>query len=122
MISQSSGNLTLATSLNSMTSSCDQLLSVKKSDLRPGDRVCVVTANSRYEICALGGGMYAVSGGWFDKNGKSPTTITISGCTWGGSAIKVDVVAACGLRLEFGNRLITSPIRKIMVLSHAIRN
>jgi hypothetical protein len=122
MNAQSSKNRPGTTTLDSILSSCGLLLCVKKSDLRPGDRVCVVTSNSRYEICALGGGMYVVSGGWFDRNGKSPATMTITGCTWGGSAIKVDVVAACGLRLEFGNRLITSPIRKIIVLRYTVRN
>jgi hypothetical protein len=39
----------------------------------------------------------------------------IAGCTWGGSAIKIDIVAACGLCLEFTNRLTTSPIQKIFL-------
>jgi len=46
----------------------------------------------------------------------SPVTTSIAGCTWGGSSIKVNIVAACGLCLEFGNRLITSPIQRIIVV------
>ena len=57
-------------------------------------------------------------GGWFDNEGLSPFKTTINGCTWGGRAIKVDVVAACGLHLEFGNQLITSRIQKVDVLRY----
>jgi hypothetical protein len=42
--------------------------------------------------------------------------MSISGCTWGGTAIKRDLVAARGLRLEFGNRVVTSPIREVRVI------
>ena len=35
---------------------------------------------------------------------------------WGGSAIKHDIVAACGLFLEFGNWVITTRIQKIRVI------
>jgi hypothetical protein len=66
--------------------------------------------------------MYSVSGGWFDKKGLSPMTTRIAGCTWGGSAIKVDTAAVCGLRLEFGNRLITSTIQKIIHLPFVWQN
>jgi hypothetical protein len=89
---------------------------LSKADLAPGDRVFVKTRNSLYDIRVLGNGMYSVSGGWFDKKGLSPMTTRIAGCTWGGSAIKVDIVAACGLSLEFGNRLITSTIQKVILL------
>ena len=37
-------------------------------------------------------------------------------CIWGGRAIKVDVVAACGLFLEFGNQLMTTRIQKVDVI------
>jgi hypothetical protein len=47
---------------------------------------------------------------------------TIPGCTWGGSAIKVDIVAAFGLMLEFGNRLTTSPIQEVFVLPNGRMN
>ena len=89
---------------------------VRKTDLNPGDRVFVKTRNSLYEIHVLGNEMYSVSGGWFDKKGLSPMTTRITGCTWGGSAVKVDIVAACGLCLEFDNRLITSTIQKVILL------
>jgi hypothetical protein len=118
----SSGIRQAAVSLRSIVVSGDSLRSVKKSDLRPGDYVCIETRNSRYELRVLGNGKYAVSGGWFDRKGKSPAIMTIAGCTWGGSVIKVDIVAACGLSLEFGNRLITSTIQKVFVLPQASQN
>ena len=42
--------------------------------------------------------------------------MSIAGCTWGGTVIKCDIVAARGLRLEFGNRVVTSPIREVRVV------
>jgi hypothetical protein len=42
--------------------------------------------------------------------------VTINGCTWGGTAIKRDIVAARGLRLEFGSTVLTTPIRNIQVI------
>ena len=89
---------------------------VQKSELRRGDRVVVATENSVYCINALGDSTYSVWGGWFDRQGVSPIRLSISGCTWGGSVIKQDIVAACGLRLEFGNRVVTSRIQAIRVI------
>jgi len=78
--------------------------------------VLVNTLNSQYSIHVLGGGLYSVSGGWFDRKGLAPATLTINGCTWGGRAIKADVVAAAGLCLEFGNDVITTRIRHVRVI------
>lgn len=98
------------------------LRQIRKTELVPGDRLFVKTRNSVYDIQVLESGMYSVSGGWFDKKGLSPMKLGIAGCTWGGSAIKVDIVAACGLRLEFQNRLVTSTIQKIIVLPVGSQN
>ncbi len=92
------------------------LSAVRKTDLDFGDLVVVTTANSTYSIYVLEDGFYSISGGWFDRNGLSPMRTTINGCTWGGTAIMLDVMAACGLHLEFGNQVVTSGIRKIHVL------
>lgn len=89
---------------------------VQKSELHRGDRVVVATENSVYCINVLGDSTYSVWGGWFDRQGVSPVRLSISGCTWGGSVIKHDIVAARGLRLEFGNRVVTSRIRAIRVI------
>jgi hypothetical protein len=98
------------------------LQQIRKGEIHIGDRLLVVTCNSVYSVRAIEGGLYLVSGGWFDRKGVSPMVVTIRGCTWGGSAIKLDIVAACGLRLEFGNRVITSPIRKVFILRYGSEN
>jgi hypothetical protein len=107
--------------LDAIIRHAEGLDSVRKAELSAGDWVVVTTANSTYAIHVLGDGQYSVTGGWFDKKGMSPAKITINGCTWGGSAIKLDIVAACGLRLEFGNRVLTSGIRRVQVFRGAGR-
>jgi hypothetical protein len=102
--------------LEAITAQAKSLQAVPKSDLVFGDLVVVTTDNSTYSIYALDDDRYAVSGGWFDRHGLSPMETRIAGCTWGGNAIKLDIVAACGLHLEFGNRVVTSPIRKLEVI------
>ena len=90
---------------------------IHKSSLRAGDTVILKTDNSVYLIKVLEEGQYTVSGGWFDKTNLSPATTSINGCTWGSSVIKNDIVAACGLHLEFGNKVVTSRIKKIFHIS-----
>ncbi len=90
--------------------------SVRRSDLRRGDWLVITTKNSVYWICVLGEGLYSVSGGWFDRQGLSPLRTTINGCTWGGSAIRDDIVAAPGLCVEFGNQVMTTRIRQIRLI------
>jgi hypothetical protein len=102
--------------LEAITAHAGELNAVCKADLEFGDLVLVTTANSTYSIYALDDGFYSVSGGWFDRKALSPMKTTISGCTWGGSAIKSDIVAACGLHMEFGNGVVTSRIKKICVV------
>jgi len=102
--------------LETLAEQVDHLRQLKKADVRPGDWVLVTTRNSEYSIMVQGDGRYMVSGGWFDAKGLSPHATTINGCTWGGSAIKADIVAACGLHLEFGNRVVTSQICRFEVV------
>ena len=99
--------------LDALIRQAEHLQGVRRSDLSLGDRVIVRTRNSSYSILSLGNGQYRVSGGWFDRMGVSPATTTISGCTWGGSAIKTDLVASQGLFLEFGNRVLTTRIQDV---------
>jgi hypothetical protein len=98
------------------------LKQVRKEELQFGDLVLIKTRNSLYSISVLESDYYLVSGGWFDKKGLSPSKAYISGCTWGGSIIKVDTLAACGLRLEFGNRVLTTPIQKVFVVRGSGKN
>ena len=109
-------------SLAIITEQCDCLHFVHKEDLRTGDRVFVTTRNSAYSLLYLGNGFYRVSGGWFDRKGISPVQTKILGCTWGGCIIKADVVAACGLHVEFANRVVTSPVSKIFILPYGRDN
>jgi hypothetical protein len=95
---------------------------VHKCDLQTGDMLEILTLNSRYTIRVLEEEMYRVSGGWFDSQGGGPVDIAIKGCTWGGSTIKIDVIAACGLCIEFGNRVVTSVVQRIIILPHEIGN
>ncbi len=106
----------IANTLEAVVEQARSLEEVRKIDLRSGDRVLVTTRNSRYTIWVLDDGHYWVWGGWFDRVGESPQRVTINGCTWGGSAIKQDIVAARGLLLEFGNRVLTTRIRDVCVI------
>jgi len=89
---------------------------VHKSDLRRGDQLVIATENSIYSIVAGDDSLYSVSGGWFDREGPTPVQVPIHGCTWGGSVIQTGVLAARGLRVEFANHVVTSPIRTFLVL------
>jgi len=106
----------LERTLGAIVDQVDQIELVPKEDLSFGDCVQVTTLDAIYSIHVLENGVYAVSGGWFDRHNLSPFKTTINGCTWGGSAIKVDIVAALGLRLEFGNGLLSSPIQQVEVI------
>jgi hypothetical protein len=116
------GMFLCAESLEAITSSAEQLQQLRKSRFRPGDCLIIKTCNSTYVLRALEDGSYLASGGWFDKKGASPMKVRVNGCTWGGCIIKVDIVAACGLCLEFGNRVTTSPIQEIIVVPREQQN
>ena len=102
--------------LGAIVNHVERLETVCKADLELGDQVLVTTRNSIYSIHKLQEDLYSVSGGWFDKNGLSPSKLAINGCTWGGRAIKPDIVAACGLHLEFSNQVVTSRIMEFQVI------
>jgi hypothetical protein len=108
--------IALARTVNAVLDQVGRIELVRKADLRCGDQLLVITENSVYLIQVHGDATYSISGGWFDHQGLSPARISISGCTWGGSVIKCDIVAACGLRLEFGNRVVTSRIREVRLV------
>jgi hypothetical protein len=104
------------TPLDALVAKVDHLPVVLRRDLRSGDWLVVTTRNSRYSLCLLEDGSYSVAGGWFDRNGESPQRVGVNGCTFGGRAIKSDVVAAPGLFLEFENRVTTTRIQEARVL------
>jgi hypothetical protein len=102
--------------LNALVDQADRLEAVYKGDLEVGDRLVVTTRNSTYYIDSFHYGIYTVSGGWFDHHGLSPANIAINGCTWGGHAIKEDILAARGLHLEFENNVVTSRILQFQLI------
>lgn len=95
---------------------------VSRASVRPGDSLVIITCNSAYFLLAQEDGSFLASGGWFSHTAVSPLRVRINGCTWGGSAIKTDVVAAVGLNLEFGNRVVTSAIQRIFFFPRGCEN
>lgn len=108
--------------LKQLTDNCEELLQIHKNKLQVGDRLFLKTLNSTYIIKVIGNSEYVVSGGWFDRQNLSPHKINIRGCTWGGTAIKTDIIAAPGLCIEFSNNLITSKIDKVFYFSYESNN
>ena len=108
--------------LKNIVEQCDDLIGIKKNSLQMGDYVFLKTQNSTYILKVDKDGHYFISGGWFDKNKLSPMKIKINGCTWGGSIIKSDIIAAQGLFLEFSNRVITSKILKFFIIPKSRQN
>jgi hypothetical protein len=112
----------LGHNLKTIVDNAVRLKQVRKDGLQFGDMVVINTRNSVYSLRTLSDGSYMVCGGWFDKKGLSPMKTTVRGCTWGGNIIKMDIVAACGLCVEFGNRVVTTPIRKVIVIPNGGEN
>jgi len=108
--------------LDKLTCEARRLKEIRKADLNPGDRIVIKTANSIYSVQMVSGQQCVVSGGWFDKKGISPARTHVAGCTWGGTAIKIDTIAACGLCVEFANRVRTSRVRAIFVFRRGSDN
>ena len=104
-----------ARTLTAMAAHSEHVPATRKGDLDPGDRVIVSTRNSVYCLQALGGDLFEVSGGWFERNPDARLT-TVNGCTFGGVAICTDIVAARGLFLEFGNNVSTTRIQRVLVV------
>ncbi len=102
--------------LELLTSAAGRLAAVTKADLHWGDRVIVTTKNSVYSLFAVEDGTFWVTGGWFDRHSCSPHRVWVNGCTFGGSAILTDVVAAPGLFLEFDNSVTTTRIQEAHIL------
>ena len=103
-------------SLSNVVNNSDKIKCVTKDGLGQWDYLFVKTQNSTYTIQKIEEKLFSVSGGWFDKKGLSPMNIYIRGCTFGGSILHINMLAACGLCLEFSNNLITSPVSQIIVI------
>ena len=114
--------MTLGATLAGIAQTSHLFPQVRKDEVSPGDWLIIRTVKSEYRLRALGEGLFEARGGWFDKKGFAPMTIGVAGATWGGSAIMPQVLAACGLRVEFRNRLITSPVRSIVIVPGKLLN
>jgi hypothetical protein len=88
---------------------------VWRSSLQWGDRVTIVTLNSVYTLIAMDNDSFIISGGWFDRSNASPAKVKVAGCTCGGTAINSKLIAAPGLHLELGNRVVTTQIQRVVV-------
>jgi hypothetical protein len=115
---QQTGGIALST----ITGQVERLRAVRRDHVRVGDRLVVKTLNSQHVLQLLGEDEYLVSGSWFERSGLGPTPVRITGCTWGGSMIKIDIVAACGLCIEFSNKVTTSVVQKVFVLPRSMNN
>lgn len=112
----------MVATLNSIVQSTHLFSPLRKDELNVGDWVIIRTVKSVYTLHSLGDGLYEASGGWFDKKGYSPMRIGVAGATWGGSSIMPKVLAACGMRVEFRNRMITSPVNSIIIIPNRLTN
>ena len=104
------------TALVDLAAHAAQLEGVRRDDLARGDWLAVRTRNSWYSLFHLGDGCFLVSGGWFDQQGIAPASVTVGGCTWGGTAILPDLVACPGLFIEFGNGVTTTRVREVYLI------
>ncbi len=113
---------TRAHSLSNLTDHASQATGVRRGDLNPGDVLMLYTLNSVYSARFLGDGTFAVTGGWFSQNHSDEVNTRIAGCTWGGKCIQQDLVASPGMRVEFGNRVLTSVVQRVVRIPGALLN
>ncbi len=89
---------------------------VRRAEMAWGETLIVTTKNSTYAINRAGTDAWFVWGGWFARHGQVPIVVGINGCTWGGSVIYAEILAAPGLFLEFANGVTTTRIRSVQLL------
>ena len=99
--------------IDALTSVAKTVGGVRRKDLASGDRIIVSTRNSVYSLAARRDGSFEVSGGWFARDGRGPTTVEILGCTAGGHALFTDLIAAPGLYIEFADGVRTTRVRTV---------
>ncbi len=106
----------IARTIDRLAAVAPELDGVRASDVRPGDWIVVRTKNSTYALSAVGDGTFMVSGGWFAAEHQEPARVRVVGCTWGGSAILLRMIAAPGMCIEFDNGVRTTRAREVRVL------
>jgi hypothetical protein len=92
---------------------------VRREQLAPGDRLIVATRNSLYALVVEADGAFRVSGGLYQREGRSEVRLGVCGCSAGGSAIFTRLVAAPGLFLEFDDGTRTTRIQRVRILKSA---
>ena len=107
-------NNSRAHSLAALTEHAGKAMGIRRSDLASGGIVMFYTRNSVYKARLLVDGKFAVSGGWFDRHYTTEFITSITGCTWGGKCINSDFIGSCGMRVEFGNRVTTSILLRVV--------
>ncbi len=110
------GQTSIARTIDRLAAVAPELDGVRASDVRPGDWIVVRTKNSTYALSAVGDGTFMVSGGWFAAEHQEPARVRVAGCTWGGSAILLSMIAAPGMCIEFDNGVRTTRAREVRVL------
>ena len=111
-----------AHNLTHLTEHASRALGVRRNELDKGDVLMLYTRNSVYTARYLGDGRFAVTGGWFDLNAGSPDVTSIAGSTWGGKCINREMLASPGMRVEFGNRVITSVLQRVVRIPATLLN
>ena len=96
---------------------------MRAGDLEPGDCLVIQTRNSVYVLRLNADGTFDAEGGWFarrqvsglsaEASAKGGSGLRVAGCTWGGSALLTQMIAAPGMFLEFDNRVRTTRIREV---------
>jgi hypothetical protein len=103
----------LARTLDRIAAHAGRIEGIRELDVTPGDWVIIKTRNSTYVLAALGSGHFRVTGGWFAASGLDHSNVRILGCTWGGSVIHTQLIAAPGMCVEFDNSVRTSRILEV---------
>lgn len=112
----------LAPTLDRLSQTVHLFPQVRKDEIHAGDWIIINTVTSTYMLHAVGDGLFDASGGWFDKKGYSPMRIGVNGATWGGSSIMPQVLAACGMSIEFRNKVKTSSVKSILIIPNRLTN
>jgi len=105
--------------LEDLARAADRLDGVRREEVAPGDRVLVATRNSLYALAAEPDGAFRVSGGLYQREGRTNVRLGVCGCSAGGSAIFTRLVAAPGLFLEFDDGTRTTRIQRVRVVKAA---
>jgi len=108
--------------LDHLAAHADRAAGIRRADLDVGDVILVFTRNSVYRVRRTGSSSFVVSGGWFDIHHGGEFRTSIEGCTWGGSCIHRDFLASPGMHMEFGNRVLTSAVERIVYIPAPLLN